>query len=161
MPLGNRNNVGVWCLQVGWTPQVGQSPDGPSFSLCFIFCPCSFGQEHFWVKNFEIVGQSHPQLGPTPIYCIWSLQVLSHVLCSFRLKSSYWVRKIDMQFLNDYNIGFSFAVHFFIQLKDIMKNSLRILLSNKQHSPVKTDDICVLYYDSIFIILYLLIFYFL
>ena len=42
-------------------PQVGQSPVGPSFSLCSIFCPCSsFGQEHFWVKNFEMGGWPHP-----------------------------------------------------------------------------------------------------
>jgi hypothetical protein len=42
-------------------PQVGQSPHDTSFSLCSIFCPCSsFGQEHFWVKIFEIDGCPHP-----------------------------------------------------------------------------------------------------
>jgi hypothetical protein len=56
-PLGNNNSIRVWCLQTGWIAQVGQSLDGPSFSLCPIFCPCSsFGQEHFCVKNLEIGG---------------------------------------------------------------------------------------------------------
>ena len=45
-------------------PQVGQCPDGPSFNLCSIFCHClSFGQEHFWVKNFEIGGWPPPSTG--------------------------------------------------------------------------------------------------
>ena len=45
-------------------PQMGQSQVGPSFSLCSIFCPCSsFGQEHFWVINFEMGEWPHPSTG--------------------------------------------------------------------------------------------------
>ena len=68
-------------------PQVGQSLDGPSFSLCPISCPCSsFAQEHFWVKNFEMGGCNQPltegNIGVgvgrgTAILWSWSLQVLS------------------------------------------------------------------------------------
>ena len=68
-------------------PQVGQSLDGPSFSLCLISCPCSsFAQEHFWVKNFEMGGCNQPltegNIGVgvgrgTAILWRWSLQVLS------------------------------------------------------------------------------------
>ena len=68
-------------------PQVGQSLDGPSFSLCLISCPCSsFAQEHFWVKNFEMGGCNQPltegNIGVgvgrrTAILWSWSLQVLS------------------------------------------------------------------------------------
>ena len=68
-------------------PQVGQSLDGPSFSLCLISCPCSsFAQEHFWVKNFEMGGCNQPltegNIGVgvgrrTAILWSWPLQVLS------------------------------------------------------------------------------------
>ena len=45
-------------------PQLGQSPVGPFFRICSIFCPCfSFGQEHFWVLNFEMSGWPHPLTG--------------------------------------------------------------------------------------------------
>ena len=45
-------------------PQVKQSLDGLSFSLCFTLCPCvSFRQEQFWVKNFEKGGGPIPQPG--------------------------------------------------------------------------------------------------
>jgi hypothetical protein len=45
-------------------PQVGQSPNGPSFSLCSISCSCSsFGQEHSRVKNFEMGEWPHPLTG--------------------------------------------------------------------------------------------------
>jgi hypothetical protein len=41
-------------------PLVGQSLDGPSFSLCSISCPCSsFTQEHFLVKIFKMGGWHH------------------------------------------------------------------------------------------------------
>ena len=41
-----------------------QSFNGLSFSLCSIFCSClSFGQEHFWVKIFEMGGWPHPSTG--------------------------------------------------------------------------------------------------
>jgi hypothetical protein len=70
-------------------PQVGQSLDGPSFSLCSISCPCSsFAHEHFWVKNFERgscnqpltedngVGRDGMGVGRvTPLHWKWSLQV--------------------------------------------------------------------------------------
>ena len=73
-------------------PQVGQSLDGPSFSLCLISCPCSsFAQEHFWVKNFEMGGCNQPltegNIGVgvgrhRAILWSWSLQVLfSPSLC--------------------------------------------------------------------------------
>jgi hypothetical protein len=43
---------------------VGQSLDGLCFSLCSIFCLCfSFGQEHFWDKNFEMGGWPRPSMG--------------------------------------------------------------------------------------------------
>ena len=47
----------------GMDPQVGQSLDGLSFSLCSIFCPCfSIGKENFWNENFEMSGWPHPSL---------------------------------------------------------------------------------------------------
>jgi hypothetical protein len=50
----------VWCSTVRINPQVGKSLDGPFFSFCSIFCPCSsFAEEHFWVKNFEMGMWSH------------------------------------------------------------------------------------------------------
>ena len=40
---------------------VGVVPGWPCFSLYSNICPClSFGQRHFWVKNFEIDGWLHP-----------------------------------------------------------------------------------------------------
>ena len=51
----------------GMNPYVGQTLDGLFWSLCSIFCPCfSFGQEHFWIKNFEMCEWPHPQLGKVP-----------------------------------------------------------------------------------------------
>lgn len=48
----------------GMDPKVGHSLDSLSFSLCSIFCLCfSIGQEHFWVKNFEVSGWPHPSNG--------------------------------------------------------------------------------------------------
>ena len=44
-------------------PQVGQSQDGPSFSLCSISSLSSFGQELFWVENFEMCVWPHPLTG--------------------------------------------------------------------------------------------------
>ena len=60
MPLDNSTCAGLWHLQTRWIPRSGSSPDGPSFSLCSTFCPfLSFGQEHFWFKNFEVIRWSH------------------------------------------------------------------------------------------------------
>ena len=43
---------------------MGESLDGLSFSFCSIFCPClSFGQEPFWIRNFEERVQPHPSNG--------------------------------------------------------------------------------------------------
>ena len=43
---------------------VGVVPGWPCFSLYSNICPClSFGQRHFWVKNFEIGGWIHPLTG--------------------------------------------------------------------------------------------------
>ena len=54
--------------------QVGQYLDGPSFSFCSSFCPCSsFGQEHFWVKNFEMGGWPQSSIGG----CAYLLEVVS------------------------------------------------------------------------------------
>jgi hypothetical protein len=48
----------------GMDPQVGQSLDGLSYSLCSILCPCiSFRQEQFWVNIFEMGGWPHPSTG--------------------------------------------------------------------------------------------------
>ena len=45
----------------GMDPQVGQSLNGLSFSLCSTLCPSiPFRQEPFWVKNLEISGWPHP-----------------------------------------------------------------------------------------------------
>jgi hypothetical protein len=45
----------------GLDPQVGQSLDGLSFSLCSTLCLCiSFRQEQFRVKIFEKDGWSYP-----------------------------------------------------------------------------------------------------
>jgi hypothetical protein len=42
-------------------PEVGQSLDGRSFSLCSTLCPCiSFRQKQFWVNIFEIGGCLYP-----------------------------------------------------------------------------------------------------
>jgi hypothetical protein len=56
-------------------PQVRQSLDGLSFSLCSILCPCiSFRQEHFWITIFDpSVGGPIPQLGAVTKLWIWSL----------------------------------------------------------------------------------------
>jgi hypothetical protein len=45
----------------GIDPQVGQSLDGLSFTLCYIICPhIFFIQESFWVKNLKMSGWTHP-----------------------------------------------------------------------------------------------------
>jgi hypothetical protein len=60
------NSSSVWGLVSAdrMDPQIEQSPGSPSFSLCSTFCPClSFGQEHFWFINFEMVGWPHSLTG--------------------------------------------------------------------------------------------------
>jgi hypothetical protein len=73
-------------------PQVGQYPDDSFYSLCSILCPClSFGQKHFWTKNFEMSGWLHPSIlrpGCLPTRGGWSLQSLSPLPRAFPLKSS-------------------------------------------------------------------------
>jgi hypothetical protein len=74
--LGKGSSVGLVSADK-MDPQVGQTWDDPSFSLCSIFCPYSFfGQEHFCVKNFEMGGPI-PWLWAVPIYWRWFLEVLS------------------------------------------------------------------------------------
>jgi hypothetical protein len=64
----------------GMDPQVRQSLDGLSFSLCSIFYPClSFEQGHFWVENFEMCGWPHPSTGG----CAYLLEVVSTGCISF------------------------------------------------------------------------------
>jgi hypothetical protein len=80
--------VGIWWLHMEWIPQVGQSLDGVSFSLCSTFCPhISFRQEQFWVKILWRDGPI-PQPGAMPNLWIWSLQVLSPLCWVFQLISS-------------------------------------------------------------------------
>ena len=76
----------VWCLNRGWIPRWGIAlMDLPSFSsFSLIFCPCSsFGQEHFWVKNFEMGGWPHTSTGEVPIY-LTSFFPICISLISFR-----------------------------------------------------------------------------
>jgi hypothetical protein len=68
--------------------QVGQYLDGPSFSFCSSFCPCSsFGQEHFWVKNFEM-----GVCGPIPPHGWAPLFILSFFVCVTGNEGSYSLR---------------------------------------------------------------------
>jgi hypothetical protein len=65
----------------GMDPQVGQSLDSLSFSLCFTLWPhISFRQEPFWVKNFEMNEWPHPKLG-----ALSNLWINSYGLNSFFL----------------------------------------------------------------------------
>jgi hypothetical protein len=69
-------------------PQVG-SPclAFPSVSVPFFFCPCSFGQERFWVKNFEMGEWPHPWPGPMPVYWGGLNRFYLPSLCTFWVKS--------------------------------------------------------------------------
>ena len=66
--------------------KVGQSSDRLSFSLCSILIfPCSsFGQEHFWVKNFEMAMWPLPTTGS----CVYLLEVVSAGSISLSLLKS-------------------------------------------------------------------------
>jgi hypothetical protein len=87
-PLGNSNSNRFGVCRQDEFPG-GQSPDGSSFNLCFIFCPCSsFGQEHFWVQNFEVGGWSHPSSRVHAYLLEVVSMVLSPILCTFQLKPS-------------------------------------------------------------------------
>jgi hypothetical protein len=58
-------------------PQVGQSPDGPSFSLCSIFVPVlPLNRNISGLKILRWMGAPIPQPGDLPICWRWSLQVL-------------------------------------------------------------------------------------
>lgn len=63
--LGNSNSVRDLLSADGMDPWLGRHLDNLSFSFCYIFfCPCpSFGQKHFWIKNFEMGRWSHPSIG--------------------------------------------------------------------------------------------------
>ena len=78
-PQAPLNHDRVWCLQTCCIRRWG-SPRLilTYFSLCSIFFPCSsFGQEYFWVINFEMGRGPISQPGAVPIYWRWSQQVLS------------------------------------------------------------------------------------
>jgi hypothetical protein len=84
IPVKKRLLATVWCLQTGWIPKWGSPRMAlPSVSApFFFFFFCSFfGQNHFWVKNFEMGVWPHPTTGGMPISWRWSLQVLSPLLC--------------------------------------------------------------------------------
>jgi hypothetical protein len=69
----------------GMDLQVGKSPDGLSFSLCFtLSLYISFRQEQFWVKILEMGGPM-PQSGAMPNLWIWSLPALSSLFWVFQL----------------------------------------------------------------------------
>ena len=58
VPVTNSNFQQQQCLALmsvnRMDPRVGRSPDGPSFSPCFIVCVyLSLEQEHFWVKTLS------------------------------------------------------------------------------------------------------------
>jgi hypothetical protein len=62
--LGISNSVWVLVSACGMDPQVGQSLDGLSFSLCSTLYPSiSFRQEQFWVKILEVGGWPHSSTG--------------------------------------------------------------------------------------------------
>ena len=73
-----------------WDGPLGGTASGwPFLQSLFQFCACfSFGQEHFWVNNFEMDGWSHPSTGGHA----YLLEVVSTVLYPlryvFHLKSS-------------------------------------------------------------------------
>ena len=81
-------------------PQVGQSVDGPSFSLWSICCSCScFAQEHFCVKIFEMSWWDPPLKEGSP-RGVWTCveaflstggalyRFYLPLICEFQLKSS-------------------------------------------------------------------------
>jgi hypothetical protein len=62
------------------------SLDGLSFNLCSMFCLfLSFGQEHFWVKIFEMPGWPHVSTGGR----VYLLEVVSRGCISL-----YWVLQL-------------------------------------------------------------------
>ena len=68
-------------------PQVGQSPHGTSFSLCYNFCRfLSFEQEHYWAKNFEIGGWHLPL---TYLLVVVSTGSVSTFLCILAIVISF------------------------------------------------------------------------
>ena len=92
----------VWCFLYAdrMDPQVGQSPDGPSFSLCSIFCPCSsFGQEISGLETLRWV--DGPILWPgTMLIYRCSLQVLvPHSLLFPLMQSSLRISPVFLRFI--------------------------------------------------------------
>jgi hypothetical protein len=94
--LGISNSVGVWSAN-------GRSLDGLSLSLYPIFCLClSFGQEHFWVKHFELCVGPHPSTGghaylPT-VVCIGSISTLLGILAKV-ITTGSWNPLASLDFL--------------------------------------------------------------
>jgi hypothetical protein len=76
-----------------WNGSLGGAVSGWPFLQTlfhfFFFCTClSFGQEHFWVNNFEMGGWPHPSTRG----CAYLLEMVLSPLCSvFWLISSIWV----------------------------------------------------------------------
>ena len=77
-PVGKRFLASAIMWGVGiysWDGSLGGVVSGwPFVQSLFQFFPClSFGQEHFWVKNFEMHGWPHPSTGG----CAYPLEVVS------------------------------------------------------------------------------------
>ena len=84
-------------------PQIGQSLDEFSFSLCSTLChSISFGKywseylDQFWVKNFEMIGWLHPPIRDLPNLWIWSLPVLPHLCWVFQPISFFFVCVLEV-----------------------------------------------------------------
>ena len=73
-------------------PQVGQSLDGLSFSLCSTLCPCiSFRQEQFWVKFLDMCGWPDSLTGMPCLTSSYGLNTFSlSSVGEFQLMSSPW-----------------------------------------------------------------------
>jgi hypothetical protein len=73
-------------------PQVGQSLDGLSFSLCSTFCPViSFRQEQFWVKILKMGWWPHPSTRGHALTTGYGLDWFSLPFVGvFQLTSSTW-----------------------------------------------------------------------
>jgi len=77
-------------------PQVRQSVDGFSFSLCSTLCPCIYlDRNNSGLKFWRWVSGPIPQLGwgGMPILCTWSRQVLPPLCGVFQLMLFLWLSR--------------------------------------------------------------------
>ena len=76
----------------GINPQVGQSLDGLSFSLCSTLCSCiSFRQKQFCVESLEMGGWPLPSTRRTWLTSGYALHRFSFPICGiFQIMSSPW-----------------------------------------------------------------------